>query len=107
MAAMMLVAFPFVIAASTLLELERKFGAPFYDPAGGGNPLLWQHLFWIFGHPEVYIMLLPATGMVSAVVAVHGGRAIVAYPLVVVALIGIAIVSFGCGCTTCSPSGCP
>jgi cytochrome c oxidase subunit I+III len=95
MAGMMLVAFPFVIIASTLLELERKFGAPFYDAAAGGNPLLWQHLFWIFGHPEVYIMLLPATGVVSAVVAAHVGRRIVAYPLVVAALIGIAIVSFG------------
>jgi cytochrome c oxidase subunit I+III len=95
MAAMMLVAFPFVIVASTLLELERKFGAPFYDAAAGGNPLLWQHLFWIFGHPEVYIMLLPATGVVSAVVAVHVGRRIVAYPLVAASLIGIAIVSFG------------
>ncbi|HSL73959.1 MAG TPA: cytochrome c oxidase subunit I [Ilumatobacteraceae bacterium] len=95
MAAMMLVAFPFVVVASTLLELERKFGAPFYDAASGGNPLLWQHLFWIFGHPEVYIMLLPATGVVSAVVAVHVGRRIVAYPLVAASLIGIAIVSFG------------
>jgi cytochrome c oxidase subunit I+III len=95
MAAMMLVAFPFVIVASTLLELERKFGAPFYDAAAGGSPLLWQHLFWIFGHPEVYIMLLPATGVVSAVVAVYVGRRIVAYPLVAASLIGIAIVSFG------------
>ncbi len=95
MAGMMLVAFPFVVAASTLLELERKLGAPFYDAAAGGNPLLWQHLFWIFGHPEVYIMLLPATGVVSAVVAIGARRRIVAYPLVVAALFGIAIVSFG------------
>jgi cytochrome c oxidase subunit I+III len=95
MGAMMLIAFPFVIAASTLLEVERKFGAPFFDTSGGGNPLLWQHLFWIFGHPEVYIMLLPATGIVSAVVAAHVRRPIVAYPLVVAALVGIAIASFG------------
>ena len=95
MSAMILVAFPYVVAASLLLELERKFGAPFYDPAGGGNPLLWQHLFWIFGHPEVYIMLLPAIGMVSMVVAAHVGRPIVAYPLVVASLIGIGVVSFG------------
>jgi cytochrome c oxidase subunit I+III len=95
MAAMMLVAFPFVIAASTLLEIERKFGAPFYDPAGGGNPLLWQHLFWIFGHPEVYIMFLPAAGIISAVIAVHAGKRIVAYPLVVASLVGIAVASFG------------
>jgi cytochrome c oxidase subunit I+III len=95
MGAMMLVAFPFVIAASTLLEIERKFGATFFDAGGGGDPLLWQHLFWIFGHPEVYIMLLPATGIVSAVVAAHARRPIVAYPLVVAALIAIGIVSFG------------
>jgi cytochrome c oxidase subunit I+III len=95
MASMMLIAFPFVIAASLMLELERKVGAPFYDPELGGNPLLWQHLFWIFGHPEVYIMLLPAIGMVSAVVAAHVQRPIVAYPLVVASSIAIGIVSFG------------
>jgi cytochrome c oxidase subunit I+III len=94
-AGMMLVAFPAVVAASILLELERKFGLPFYSPEDGGNPLLWQHLFWIFGHPEVYIMLLPATGIVSAVVAAGARRAIVAYELVVAALVGIGIISFG------------
>ncbi|MBW3547292.1 MAG: cytochrome c oxidase subunit I [Actinobacteria bacterium] len=92
---MMLVAFPAVITASILLELERKLGLPFYDPGAGGNPLLWQHLFWIFGHPEVYIMLLPATGIVSAVVAVHTRRPIVAYELVAAALVAIGIISFG------------
>ncbi|MGE0733088.1 MAG: cytochrome c oxidase subunit I [Acidimicrobiia bacterium] len=95
MATMMLIAFPVVLTASLLLELERKVGAPFYDAAAGGNPLLWQHLFWIFGHPEVYIMLTPATGIVSAVVAAHTGRRIVAYPLVVAALISVGIASFG------------
>ena len=95
MASMMLIAFPFVIAASTMLELERKVEAPFYDPELGGNPLLWQHLFWIFGHPEVYIVLLPAIGAVSAVVAVHVRRPIVAYPLVVASFIAIGVVSFG------------
>jgi cytochrome c oxidase subunit I+III len=95
MAMMMLVAFAVVVVASLLLELERKVGAPFYDAGGGGNPLLWQHLFWIFGHPEVYIMLIPATGIVSAVVSAHVRRPIVAYPLVVAALAGIAIASFG------------
>jgi hypothetical protein len=95
MASMILFAFPFVIAASSLLEIERKLGAPFYDPGGGGDPLLWQHLFWIFGHPEVYIMLIPAAGIISAVVAAHVKRPIVAYPLVVAALVGIAVASFG------------
>jgi cytochrome c oxidase subunit I+III len=95
MASMMLIAFPFVIAASLMLELERKVGAPFYDAELGGNPLLWQHLFWIFGHPEVYIILLPAIGVVSAVVAAHVQRPVVAYPLVVASSIAIGIVSFG------------
>ncbi len=95
MSGMMLFAFPFVVAASVLLEVERKFGAPFYDPSLGGDPLLWQHLFWIFGHPEVYILLLPATGIVSAVVAAHVRRPVVAYPLVVASLVAIAIASFG------------
>jgi cytochrome c oxidase subunit I+III len=95
MAGLMLFAFPAVIASSLMLELERKLGAPFYTPDLGGNPLLWQHLFWIFGHPEVYIMLLPATGIVSAIVAVHVGRKIVGYEMVVAALVAIGVLSIG------------
>jgi cytochrome c oxidase subunit I len=95
MAVMMLFAFPAVIAASVLLEVERKFGFPFYEAAGGGNPLLWQHLFWIFGHPEVYIMLIPATGIVSAIVPIFSRRRIAVYPAIVASLIAIAILSFG------------
>jgi cytochrome c oxidase subunit I+III len=92
---MIMFAMPAVVAASVMLELERKFSFPFYDTAGGGNPLLWQHLFWIFGHPEVYIMLLPATGIVSGVISVFARRRIVGYAYVVTALIAIAILSFG------------
>ncbi|MFP5375210.1 MAG: cytochrome c oxidase subunit I, partial [Acidimicrobiia bacterium] len=95
MAGMMLLAFPAVIAASLLLELQRKAGLPFFEPGLGGNSLLWQHLFWIFGHPEVYIMLLPAAGVVSTVVAVGSRRPIVGYPFVVAALVTIAFLSFG------------
>ncbi|MFP3902282.1 MAG: cytochrome c oxidase subunit I, partial [Acidimicrobiia bacterium] len=95
MAGAMLLAFPVLIGGSTLLELERSFDLPFYDPGRGGDPVLWQHLFWIFGHPEVYIILLPATGIVSTVVAAAARRPIVAYPLVVLALIAIGFVSFG------------
>ncbi|MBI4348358.1 MAG: cbb3-type cytochrome c oxidase subunit I, partial [Elusimicrobia bacterium] len=62
MAFAILFAFPAVIVGTTFLELERKFDMPFFDPTRGGDPLLWQHLFWFFGHPEVYIMLIPATG---------------------------------------------
>jgi cytochrome c oxidase subunit I len=95
MSMMILFAFPAVITASLLLEIERKIGAPFYDPGGGGNPLLWQHLFWIFGHPEVYIMLIPATGIVSAVVTVFSRRHIVGYAWIVAALAAIGVLSFG------------
>jgi cytochrome c oxidase subunit I+III len=95
MAVMVLFAFPAVVTASLLLEVERKTGAPFYIPEGGGNPLLWQHLFWIFGHPEVYIMLLPATGMVSAIVPVFARRPIIGYSAIVISQVAIAVLSFG------------
>jgi cytochrome c oxidase subunit I+III len=95
MGAMILFAFPAVVTASLLLEIERKTGAPFFDPDGGGNPLLWQHLFWIFGHPEVYIILLPATGIVSAIVPIFSRRPIIGYGPIVIAQIAIAILSFG------------
>ena len=62
-AAMILFAFPPLIAGSMLLEVERAFDWPFFDPAGGGDPLLWQHLFWLFGHPEVYIIFLPSVAL--------------------------------------------
>src|SRR5690606_5919790 len=64
-------------------------------PAAGGDPLLWQHLFWIFGHPEVYIMLLPAVGMVSMIVPVVARQKLLGYPYVVAALIAIGFASFG------------
>src|SRR5688572_24498520 len=64
-AGMIVFAFPAVILATLLLELERAFGWPFFIPQKGGDALLWQHLFWFFGHPEVYIIFLPAAGMVS------------------------------------------
>src|SRR5687768_16549017 len=72
-AAMIVFAFPAVILATALLELERAFGWPFFDPTRGGDPLLWQHLFWFFGHPEVYIIFLPAAGMMSMIVPAMAG----------------------------------
>jgi cytochrome c oxidase subunit I+III len=95
MAAMMLVAFPVLVAASTLLELERASPLVFFDAALGGDPLLWQHLFWFFGHPEVYIMLLPATGMASMIVSVFARRPIAGYGWVIGAFVAIGIASFG------------
>jgi cytochrome c oxidase subunit I+III len=94
-AAMMLAGFPPLILASILLEAERAFGLPFFDPARGGDPLLWQHLFWLFGHPEVYIIFLPAAGVVSTILPVFAGRPITGYAWIVAALIAQAVISFG------------
>ena len=94
-AAMVIFAFPAVIVASTLLELERAFDWPFFLPERGGDPLLWQHLFWFFGHPEVYVIFLPAAGMVSMIVPAMAGTALLAHGLVVTALVGTAFLSFG------------
>ncbi|GAA0603454.1 cytochrome c oxidase subunit I [Craurococcus roseus] len=94
-AIMVVLAFPAVIVASTLLELERAFDWPFFLPERGGDPLLWQHLFWFFGHPEVYVIFLPAAGMVSMVVPAMAGVPLVAHGLVVAAVVGTAFLSFG------------
>ena len=93
-ALMIVFAFPAVIAATTLLELERAFDWPFFIPQRGGDPLLWQHLFWFFGHPEVYIIFLPAAGLVSMMVAALSRTPLVGYRVVVYALIGVGIISF-------------
>jgi cytochrome c oxidase subunit I+III len=94
-AGMVVFAFPAVIVASTLLELERALGWPFFLPERGGDPLLWQHLFWFFGHPEVYVIFLPAAGMVSMIVPAMARAELVAHSLVVMALVGTAFLSFG------------
>ena len=93
-ALMIVFAFPAIIAATTLLELERAFDWPFFIPQRGGDPLLWQHLFWFFGHPEVYIIFLPAAGMVSMMVPTLAGTPLVAHRGIVAALIGVGLVSF-------------
>jgi cytochrome c oxidase subunit I+III len=93
-ALMILFAFPAIIAGSTLLELERALDWPFFIAARGGDPLLWQHLFWFFGHPEVYIIFLPAAGMVSMMVPVVARTPLVGYRAVVVALVGVGFFSF-------------
>ena len=92
---MVLFAFPPLIAGTILLELERAFGWPFFDPAGGGDPVLWQHLFWIFGHPEVYIIFLPSVALVAMIVPTAAQRPIVGYSWVVLAAIGTGFLSFG------------
>lgn len=94
-ALMMIVAFPPLILGSILLEVERAFGWPFFDPSRGGSPLLWQHLFWLFGHPEVYIIFLPAAGVVSTVLPVMARTPILGYGWIIAALLALAFLSFG------------
>ena len=94
-ALMMVVAFPPLILGSILLETERAFGLPFFDPKRGGDPLLWQHLFWLFGHPDVYIIFLPMAGALSTIIPVFANRRLVGYRAIVVAIIALAFVSFG------------
>ena len=92
---MMIVAFPPLILGSILLEVERAFGLPFFDPTRGGDPLLWQHLFWLFGHPDVYIIFLPMAGVLSTIIPVFANRPLVGYRAIVVAIIALAFLSFG------------
>lgn len=89
-----LFAFTTLLVASLLLELDRKLATQFFNPDLGGSALLWQHLFWIFGHPEVYIQFIPATGFVSAIVPVFTRRSLIGYNYVVIALVATGFMSF-------------
>jgi cytochrome c oxidase subunit 1 len=90
-----LISMPAVVVASSALILDRLVGTHFFNPAEGGDVLLFQHLFWFFGHPEVYIIFLPATGMVSAIIPVFARRPMFGYMPVVLSLIAIGVLSFG------------
>ena len=92
---MVIFSMPSVALASGLLLSDRLVGTHFYNPAEHGDALLWQHLFWFFGHPEVYIIFLPATGFVSEIVATFSRRSVFAYPIVVLSLAGTGILAFG------------
>lgn len=85
---------PSLTTAVLLLLLDRQLGAHFYNTAEGGSALLWQHLFWFFGHPEVYILILPAMGIASMVIPVFSGKPLFAYPAVVFSGIAIAFLGF-------------
>jgi cytochrome c oxidase subunit I+III len=93
-ALMIVFAFPAIIAGTALLELERAYDWPFFIPARGGDPVLWQHLFWFFGHPEVYIIFLPAAGMVSMMLPSLVGAPLVGHRPVVIALGAVGVISF-------------
>ncbi|RUX28329.1 cytochrome c oxidase subunit I [Mesorhizobium sp. M7A.F.Ca.US.011.01.1.1] len=94
-AGMILFAFPPLIAGDILFEMQRMFDWPFFDPTRGGDPLLWQHLFWIFGHPEVYIIFLPAIALMAMIVPTFSQRPIVGYSWIVLAAVGTGFLSFG------------
>jgi cytochrome c oxidase subunit 1 len=83
----------FAIALVTLM-FDRMFGTNFFNPAMGGEPILWQHLFWVFGHPEVYILILPAMGIVSEILPVFSRKPLFGYPFMVYAVAAIAFLSF-------------
>jgi cytochrome c oxidase subunit I len=92
---LILFAMPAVMLASSMLIMDRLIGTHFFNPSAGGDVLLWQHLFWFFGHPEVYIIFLPATGIVSAIVPTFARYPMFGYLLLVLALIAIGFLSFG------------
>jgi cytochrome c oxidase subunit I+III len=94
-ALMILTGFPPLILGSVLLEIERAFGLPFFQAELGGDSLLWQHLFWLFGHPEVYIIFMPAAGVISTVLPVMARTTLLGYGWVVAAAIALAFLSFG------------
>ncbi|WP_146579317.1 cytochrome c oxidase subunit I [Neorhodopirellula pilleata] len=94
-AAMILFAFPPLIAGDLLMELERAFDWPFFDVQRGGDPLLWQHLFWIFGHPEVYIVFLPSVALIAMIVPTFARTPMAGYGWIVLAAVGTGFLSFG------------
>jgi cytochrome c oxidase subunit I+III len=88
-------ALPSLTVGNVLLVLQRKFGFHFFDVPGGGDPRLWQHLFWIFGHPEVYLIVLPALGVVSAIIPTFVRRPMIGYTYIVLAELATALLGFG------------
>ncbi len=94
-AVQIVIAIPPLTAALIMLLLDRQLGARFFDPQGDGSAYLWQHLFWFFGHPEVYILILPAFGMISEVIPVFSRKVLFGYEFMALATMGIVFISLG------------
>jgi cytochrome c oxidase subunit I len=92
---LLITAIPVIAVALIFLGFDRTFGTVFFEPSAGGDPVLWQHLFWIFGHPEVYILILPAFGVISDVIPTFSKKPLFGYPIVVYAGILIGFIGWG------------
>jgi len=92
---MIIFALPAIVVSSTMLATDRLIDTHFFNPAEGGDALLWQHLFWFFGHPEVYIIFIPALGIVSSVVETFTQRRIFGYPAMLLSMVSTAFLGFG------------